>query len=95
MSSFRGYEIKWKNDEWVFADTDEPTVITWQRRPCGHCGKYNTLGGHDGCIGYVAGLINACCGHGQLDEAYAQFPDGRCVTGDAAIQVFNQEAKHL
>jgi len=32
---------------------------------CKHCGLNRTEQGHDGCIGELTGVMNACCGHGQ------------------------------
>ena len=40
---------------------------------CGHCGKKRTAHGHDGCVGTLKGVTNACCGHGEDRMAYVQF----------------------
>jgi len=40
---------------------------------CKHCGLNRTEQGHDGCIGTLKGVMNACCGHGQDSAAYVQF----------------------
>jgi hypothetical protein len=40
---------------------------------CGRCGLERTVDGHDGCIGFLPGVANACCGHGEEDCAYVQF----------------------
>ena len=40
---------------------------------CLHCKKHNTPEGHDGCIGTLIGVMNACCGHGETSSAYVQF----------------------
>lgn len=54
--------------------------------PCGNCGKHYTKEGHDGCLGTLIGVMNACCGHGEIDECYIQFLDGESVRGiDAKI----------
>lgn len=84
-SKFRGYEIAEIDGEYVFSDTKERTVLTWESRPCGHCGKHNTAEGHDGCLGTLPGIMNACCGHGIMDEAYAQFWNGESIHGKDAI----------
>lgn len=73
----------------MFTDTGEPTVETWERRPCGECGLSRTSEGHDGCLGTLPGVINACCGHGDADAAYVQFEDGMTVRGHAALEFFN------
>lgn len=79
---FRGYNIELLNGEYIFCDTKEPTTTTWEQRPCGHCGLYNTPEGHDGCLGTLPGVMNACCGHGQTKDAYVQFMDGFSIHGD-------------
>lgn len=43
---------------------------------CGFCGLAKTPEGHDGCLGTLPGVMNACCGHGRPHEAYIQFEDG-------------------
>ena len=40
---------------------------------CDHCGLKRTKEGHDGCIGTLDGVANACCGHGEINAAYVQF----------------------
>lgn len=40
---------------------------------CNHCGLNRTKQGHDGCIGTLPNVMNACCGHGQNSVAYVQF----------------------
>lgn len=40
---------------------------------CGHCGLNRTTEGHDGCIGTLENVMNACCGHGEVMMAYIQF----------------------
>ena len=40
---------------------------------CLHCGLKRTSEGHDGCIGTLPNVMNACCGHGRTSEAYIQF----------------------
>lgn len=85
-SYLRGHEIELVNGEWVYRDTKEPTVDTWGNRPCGSCGMFKTIEGHDGCLGTLPGIMNACCGHGRSSEAYVQFLDGHAIHGkDATI----------
>lgn len=88
MTSVRGHEIKYVNGRWLFADTQEPTTNT---RPCGFCGEFATLEGHDSCLGTLPDVRNACCGHGQTRDAYIQFTDGVCVRGEAAITFFKEQ----
>ncbi|MCP4984845.1 MAG: hypothetical protein GY928_01910 [Colwellia sp.] len=40
---------------------------------CGHCNMNRTKKGHDGCIGELPNVRNACCGHGDDTCAYVQF----------------------
>lgn len=86
-STFRGHKIEFINNEWVFSDTKEPTVGTWENRPCSRCGKFATVEGHDACLGTLPGVMNACCGHGEISEAYVQFENGNIVQGSVAIEV--------
>ncbi len=39
---------------------------------CLHCKKHRTPEGHDGCIGTLKNVKNACCGHGEIKMAYVQ-----------------------
>ncbi len=87
MSKLRGHDIELINDIWVYSDTKEPTAVNYKGRVCGNCGKIQTREGHDGCIGGLIGVMNACCGHGVTDEAYIQFPDGSCIRGESAMLV--------
>ncbi|MCU6709292.1 hypothetical protein M6D81_11300 [Paenibacillus sp. J5C_2022] len=86
-SYLRGYEIERRGGVWVFSDTGGPTAGTYESRPCGHCGKWNTAEGHDGCLGTLPGVMNACCGHGQAADAYVQFPCGVSVRGRDAVKI--------
>jgi hypothetical protein len=95
-SYLRGHEIEYLNDEWVYCDTKQPTVQTHKERACGYCGKRNTPEGHDGCLGKLQGIMNACCGHGQMNEAYVQFLDGAAIHGEDAITILKilRKEKH-
>jgi hypothetical protein len=81
----RGYEIEQIDGEWRFVDTGQPTATTWESRPCGAC--HRKIDEHDPCLGLLPGVMNACCGHGLEADAYIQFPDGRIVTGAAALEL--------
>lgn len=80
-SNLRGHEIEYVNGEWIYSDTKEPTATTYSTRPCGYCGKHNTPKGHDGCLGTLPDVMNACCGHGNVNETYLQFWNGEIVRG--------------
>lgn len=72
----RGHEIEEIDGQFYYVDNGEPTVTTWKDRPCGHCGKHNSPQGHDACLGTLPGVMNACCGHGDANQAYIQFENG-------------------
>lgn len=58
------------------------------RKLCPKCGEKQTKDGHDACLGCLPGVMNACCGHGNLGAAkpYVQFLDGKSIHGtDAQI----------
>lgn len=66
------------------------TTTTGQVLRCAHC-KLNPIDDgdeiYDGCIGKLEGdVMNACCGHGEVNMAYIQSTDGECVRGQIAIQ---------
>ena len=88
-STFRGHTIVYIDGEWLYEDTMTPTV--GNRRVCGHCEKASTLEGHDGCIGTLDNVKNACCGHGIIDEAYIQRWNGKCIRGQAALDEMRKD----
>jgi hypothetical protein len=71
----RGHKMKLLDGVWLYCDTGQP-VSDDPDRPCGYCGLANTPEGHDGCLGEIPGVRNACCGHGEAGSAYVQFNDG-------------------
>lgn len=77
----RGHPMHWDGEQWRYTDTGEPTAATWHERPCGECGLHPTPEGHDPCLGTLPGVRNACCGHGDPDEAYIEFDCGVVVRG--------------
>jgi hypothetical protein len=88
-SHLRGHEIERIGDEWVYSSDKTPTV--GNERDCGFCDKGNTPEGHDGCLGTLPGVKNACCGHGRSDEAYVQFEKGSDLRGvDAHVWIANE-----
>ena len=64
-SHSRGYEIIFKDNTWVYSDTLHPIE---EYRPCKKCGELPTSEGYDACLGYIEGVISACCGHGVEDK---------------------------
>lgn len=89
-SCYRGHNIYRENGKWFYSDTGEATI--GNIRPCGFCGRKNTFEGHDGCIGTLKNVINACCGHGVIEQAYIQFRNGNELRGSNAIKYLKKEA---
>ena len=85
-STWRGHEITSINDIWIYSDTNQKVSMN-KNRSCGHCGKPNTREDHDGCVGMLEGIMNACCGHGIINNAYVQFRDGSVVNGINAKKI--------
>lgn len=83
---FRGHQIQRVNGQFVYTDTGESTVTTWAARGCGHCGLADTPEGHDGCLGEIPGVLNACCGHGIEADAYVQTEDNLHLRGRLAVE---------
>ena len=75
------------DERWSYADTGQ-LVRENIDRECGKCGKPNTADGHDGCLGTIPGVRNACCGHGYTPSAYVQFLDGRELREQDAVDFF-------
>ncbi len=91
-SKHRGHEILPMGVRWVYGDTgglvsDDP------ERDCGFCNLQQTPEGHDGCLGVLPGVMNACCGHGDDSTAYVQSFDGTCVRGEKAKELFGNVRK--
>lgn len=72
-----------------FDARDNENLYEYEKLPCEYCGKYKTYEGHDGCLGELIGITNACCGHGNKNKAYVQFLDGTCIRGNDAITIQN------
>lgn len=89
-SKLRGHDIVFEDDEWLYVDTKTPTVNN--ERDCGFCGKSDTSDGHDGGLGELPDVMNACCGHGVVDEAYIQYWDESCIRGEEALEKMGIDA---
>lgn len=90
MDKYRGHKIEELSPGyWIYADRGIP-VSWWKDRPCGYCGLANTAEGHDGCLGILPDVMNACCGHGEDNSAYVQFKDGESVHGEEAVRLQNK-----
>ena len=96
MNTFRGHKMhQGGSGDWFFSDTNEPVTTTWKHRPCGHCSLPNTAEGYDGCLGYLPGVMNACCGHGEPKSAYMQFEDGSIIRGETMKHLSVAELEQL
>lgn len=89
IAKYRGHYIELVRDEWIYSDTKEPVKDFHFTRACGNCNKPYTSEGHDGCLGNLRGITNACCGHGDTGEAYIQFLNTFCVRGKVARIILN------
>ena len=92
-AKLRGHHIEMQKGVFVYSDTKETTSNNWEKRACGNCGLHFTKEGHDGCLGALPNVMNACCGHGIEKEAYVQFMDGRCIRGVEALNKINKLTK--
>lgn len=86
---YRGHSMELVRGEWVYSDTKESVEFTCESRACGSCNKLITSEGHDACLGALEGTMNACCGYGDITEAYVQFLDGFCIRGKDAKTVLD------
>lgn len=59
---------------------------------CDHCGLDRTLEGHDGCIGTLKGVMNACCGHGGDEVPYIQFDHPNYKNEPNKLRISEKEA---
>jgi hypothetical protein len=81
-SKFRGHSIRCADGTtWRYVDNNEPVAETFKDRPCGNCGQLPTPEGHDACLGALPGVANACCGHGNPEDAYIVFKNGLRLEG--------------
>lgn len=89
-SHWRGYPMEWVDDygeqgAWLYSDTKTPVSLE-PNRGCGSCGLPSTEEGHDGCLGTLPGVRNACCGHGTPSNAYIQYEGGPTLRGKEALK---------
>lgn len=87
--TYRGHAIVQDGETWIYAETRSP-VADDPCRACAHCDRPNTPAGHDGCMGTLPGVMNACCGHGVVADAYVQYDDGRRLAGVEALRAIRQ-----
>ncbi len=82
-SSDRGNEIYFNEQLRVWCYTNTTTVVEFKSK-CPKCGVLHDSEFVDKCLGRLIGLMNACCGHGDIDKCYVQFLDGSMVVGEDA-----------
>jgi hypothetical protein len=63
----------------IFIDKESCEEINRSEMKCAECNLLPTKDGHDPCIADLPGVIFACCGHGNLGQAYVAFADGRTI----------------
>lgn len=73
--------------------TDGVPVAMDPSRPCGACGRADDEAGHDGCLGELPGVVNACCGHGNVRDAWVVLADGRRLAKEAAVALFREHGR--
>ena len=80
-SHWRGNPIYFDSEigEWRYEQ--DGALVKEIDKPCGLCGRDRTPEGHDPCLGTLPGVVNACCGHGNPEEAYVQFENGIEIRG--------------
>lgn len=63
-----------------------------EKEYCSYCGLNRTEEGYDGCIGFLQGVKNACCGHGETKMAYVQFDNNEYQENPNKIRISGKEA---
>ena len=80
-----GHELVYKNNKWVYADTEVIVSEDTAGRACVKCGQHPNERGDDYCIQNLGKVLNACCGHGNK-EGYIQFDNGITIRGFFRIE---------
>lgn len=88
MTLYRGHEVKCDGMVWRYLDG--VPVPEDKDRACGFCKMENTPEGHDGCLGTLIGVRNACCGHGDDMSSYVQFTNLTRLDGEEAQKWFKK-----
>lgn len=71
----------------------KPNYLIGLNKPvCGHCNLKRTPEGHDGCIGELKGVMNACCGHGEDRMSYVQFDHEDYKNNPNKYRIYGKEA---
>lgn len=88
MDTHRGHNMELTDNCWIYCD-NKKLVSSDKDRDCGKCGQPNTKEGHDPCLGALKYAMNACCGHGEIREAYIQFSNRFLLKGLLAVIFIN------
>jgi len=86
MKTHRGYEVKFHNGRLIYCDNAQ-SVEGDHRATCGFCGLHDTPEGHDGCLGTLPNVEEACCGHGDNRQAYVRYDDGSYHEGEDTLKL--------
>lgn len=79
----RGHPIYFDEATWCWRYTDGAPLPGEGEldRPCLHCGAVFAAGEPDPCLGWLPGVVSACCGHGVPSQAVIVFANGMAVRG--------------
>lgn len=89
-SKWRGHNILFYNEAWYYTE-DNVLVSEDPKRKCKYCGLDNRPDDdHDPCLGELPGVRNACCGHGNINEAYIEFSDRTIIRGKDTIEALKR-----
>jgi len=69
-----------------YSDTGAP--VESGERPCPGCGLDADYDGPDPCLGWLPGVLGACCGHGRTRPAYVMLEDRSDMRGAKALAWF-------
>jgi hypothetical protein len=82
-------DIHFKNGEWVDSKGRSFRKHHWRKTTCARCGNLPTEEGYDSCIGFVPGVIKACCGHGSK-APYVKLPNNKIIKGKGALKILHK-----
>jgi hypothetical protein len=79
----RGHPIVYYGD-WGYAE-GLPLGKYGRERPCVHCHAVSDT--YDICLGHLDRVTAACCGHGQVHDAYMLFDTGEELRGEDVFKL--------
>jgi hypothetical protein len=80
----RGHPIQYIDGKWEFVEGPQRGKYG-KERTCTKCHAISDT--HDSCLGHLANVRVACCGHGATKDAYIAFEDGRVLRGRQAVEL--------